>query len=416
LVLTSVESPPAPPRSAAPHRNASAAFDLAGEQGPHVLLVDDDADILRIVQFYLKKQKYNVHTAASGEEALTILNGHPDIELVLSDVMMPGMSGLDLLKAIRAEPRTSDLSVVLISAEGQTAKKVAGLELGADDYITKPFNFDELQARVRNHIRLRRLQREVLQKNDLLRTKNEQFLRDLEAARNVQLALMPSKFPDLGTYCIGARYIPLEQVGGDFFDVVSLDGGAKIGLFIADVCGHGIAAAFVTAMTKISFRNACYGVSEPGAVLAQMNRELNAVLQGGFVTAFYAVFDVQRRSIRYASGGHPPVLVARRGEPKVIELSPQSTFLGAFPLMEYPETDFQCQPGDCLLFYTDGLLETRNEKRESYGSERLAKSLLANASRGVQELINLTVFELFEYMGSTPLEDDVTLLGVEIKG
>jgi len=404
------------PTPAGLSRRANAPIDPVADGVPHVLLVDDDADILRIVQFYLKKQKYDVHTAASGEEALSVLSSHPDIELVLSDVMMPGMSGLDLLKAIRANAQTSDLSVVLISAEGQTAKKVAGLELGADDYITKPFNFDELQARVRNHIRLRRLQREVMQKNDLLRTKNEQFLRDLEAARNVQLALMPSKLPDLGTYCVGSRYIPLEQVGGDFFDVVSLDDGNQIGLFIADVCGHGIAAAFVTAMTKISFRNACYSIPDPGAVLAQMNKELNAVLQGGFVTAFYAILDLRKREIHFASGGHPSALLSRRGKPEIIELTPQTTFLGAFPELEYPVSDFQCEPGDCMLLYTDGLLETRNEKREAFGTERLAQSILHHSHQGIQELINLTVFELFDYMGSTPLEDDITLLGVEIKG
>ena len=391
------------------------AFDPVGDSVPHVLLVDDDADILRIVQFYLKKQKYNVHTAANGEDALAALKMNPGIELVLSDVMMPGMSGLDLLKAIRSEPRTSDLSVVLISAEGQTAKKVAGLEMGADDYITKPFNFDELQARVRNHIRLRRLQREVMQKNDLLRTKNEQFLRDLEAARNVQLALMPSHLPDMGAYCVGSRYIPLEQVGGDFFDVVLLEGGKKIGLFIADVCGHGIAAAFVTAMTKISFRNACFGIPDPAAVLAQMNKELNEVLQGGFVTAFYAVLDIKERVVRYASGGHPSVLLTRRGQAKIMEMPPQTTFLGAFPELEYATSEFQCQPGDYFLLYTDGLLETRNEKGDPFGAERLANSMLAHSTKGIQELINLTVFELFDYMGSTPLEDDITLLGVEIK-
>ena len=147
-----------------------------------------------------------------------------------------------------------------------------------------------------------------------------------------------------------------------------------------------------------------------------MNRELNAVLQGGFVTAFYAVLDVNERTVRYASGGHPSVLLTRRGQSKIMEMSPQTTFLGAFPELEYTSSDFQCQPGDTFLLYTDGLLETRNEKGESFGAERLANAMLAHCTKGIQELINLTVFELFDYMGSTPLEDDITLLGVEIKG
>jgi serine phosphatase RsbU (regulator of sigma subunit)/CheY-like chemotaxis protein len=382
---------------------------------PAVLLVDDDPDILRIVQFYLKKQKYQVYTATDGEEALAVLEKHPEIELVLSDVMMPGVSGLDLLKAIRADTRRVDLSVLLISAEGQTAKKVAGLELGADDYITKPFNFDELMARVRNHIRLRRLQREVMQKNDLLRAKNEQFLRDLEAARNVQLALMPSQFPESTAYRVGARYIPLEQVGGDFFDVVVLDGASRLGLFIADVCGHGIAAAFVTAMTKLSFRNACFTTDDPGELLSQMNRELLPLLQGGFITVFYAVVDVPSLSMRYASGGHPPLLVRRRGRAEIIELPPQATFLGTFEQVRYASSEFHFEKGDRLLFCTDGLLDGQNGEGHPFGIERVSRLMMEHGEQPIQELINLLVFKLFDYMGNASLEDDITLLGLEIR-
>ncbi len=383
------------------------------EQAPRVLLVDDDPDILRIVQFYLKKQKYEVFTATNGEEALVALKTHPGIELVLSDVMMPGINGLELLQEIRKSDGLSDISVVLISAEGQTAKKVAGLNAGADDYITKPFNFDELLARVRNHIRLRRLQREVVQKNELLRTKNEQFLSDLEAARSVQMALMPDHFPESDQFHIGARYIPLERVGGDFFDVVVLDDD-KIGLFIADVCGHGIAAAFVTAMTKLSFRNACFSNFDPGGVLTQMNQELCAVLNNGYVTVFYAVLDVPSMSMKYASGGHPPLLISRRGEDHVIELQSQATFLGSFEQVEFVSTPFEFQHRDRLLFCTDGIYEGHNEAGDQFGTTRIAELMMENGGQSVQELIDLLVFNLFDFIGNATLDDDITLLGLEI--
>ncbi|HUJ75350.1 MAG TPA: response regulator, partial [bacterium] len=133
----------------------------------HVLVVDDDPDILRVVRFYLAKHHYHIETAENGREALEVLARNPDIELVLSDVMMPEMSGLELLRNIRSNALLADIPVILISAEGETSRKVAGLNLGADDFITKPFNFDELTARVRNHLRLRRLQREVLVANNL---------------------------------------------------------------------------------------------------------------------------------------------------------------------------------------------------------------------------------------------------------
>jgi len=405
----------APPGGGARSHPLEHRDELGHDQLPVVLLVDDDPDILRIVQFYLKKQKYQVFTAHSGEEALALLCEQPSVELVLSDVMMPGISGLDLLKAIRQDPKLSDLSVLLISAEGHTAKKVAGLEMGADDYITKPFNFDELLARVRNHIRLRRLQREVMQKNELLHTKNEQFLRDLEAARNVQLALMPHQLPESEEFRVGARYIPLERVGGDLFDVVTLHEGKKLGLFIADVCGHGIAAAFVTAMTKITFRNACFSTDDPGDVLTQMNRELIPLLSGGFVTVFYAVVDLASKTMHYASGGHPPLLVRRKGQNTVTLLEPQATFLGSFDKVQYRSSEFDFQDGDRVIFCTDGLFEGSDSEGARFGMDRVAQLMLDNGDLPIQELVNQIVFSLFDFIGNASIEDDVTLLGLEIR-
>src|SRR5579863_7504945 len=262
-----------------------------GASEPTLLIVDDDPDILRVVRFYLSKHRYRILAAENGKAALDLLHKDPTVELILSDVMMPEMSGLELLKAVRDDPFFADIPVILISAEGETSKKVAGLNLGADDFITKPFNFDELTARVRNHLRLRRLQREVLVANDLLKQQNERFQEDLEAARTVQLALLPSELPESSSLQLGSRYLPVDRVGGDFFDVAQLDNARRTGVIVADVCGHGIAAAFITAMTKISFRGACATHSDPGAVLAAMNRQLVPNIKQGYVTAFYTIFD-----------------------------------------------------------------------------------------------------------------------------
>ena len=286
--------------------------------------------------------------------------------------------------------------------------------MGADDYITKPFNFDELMARVRNHIRLRRLQREVLQKNQLLKQQNDQFLSDLEAARSVQMALMPHVFPENDVFRLGARYIPLDRVGGDFFDVVVLDEGRKIGLFIADVCGHGVAASFITAMTKISFRNVCFTSQHPGKILEQMNQELYSYMQNGFVTVFYGVLDVPSLSFQYSSGGHPPLLVYRESATQIIELQPQATFLGFFERVEFPTDRFQFEKGDRLLFYTDGLYEGQNGDQMQFGMERVCQLVREHTKLSIQELINLLIFNLFDFIGDASLDDDITLLGMEI--
>jgi len=392
----------------------SLAVDILDGPPPTILVVDDDPDILRIVQFYLKKQNYTIFTATNGEEAVAALEEQPDIELILSDVMMPKMNGLELLKAVRTNPHMADISLILISAEGQTSKKVAGLDLGADDYITKPFNFDELMARVRNHLRLRRLQREVTLKNSLLKARNDQLTSDLEAARTVQQALMPHVLPENQYFTTGSRYIPLDRVGGDFFDIVLLDGGKKLGVIIADVCGHGVAAAFITAMTKISFRNSCFSSFNPGHVLTQMNQELFSTLQSGFVTAFYGVFDFTAQTLSFSSGGHPPLLIHQKENNQVTELPAQSTFLGFFNEVEFKTDTFPIQKGDRVLFYTDGIYEGTNQSGETFGMERVCGLIKSHADLSIPDQINKLLDGLFDFLGGEKLEDDITLLGLEI--
>lgn len=390
---------------------------------PVLLVVDDDPDILRVVRFYLTKQRYRVITTANGREALEVLEKEPDIELILSDVMMPDISGLDLLVEIRKHPRFANVPVILISAEGETSKKVAGLNLGADDFITKPFNFDELMARVKNHIRMRRLQKEVSIANrqvmeafGKVQEQNDRFQSDLEAARALQMSLMPQALPDNQYVRLGSRYLPAERLGGDFFDVVPLNGGRSLGVMIADVCGHGITAAFITAMTKISFQSACLASLDPAVVLGQMNRELTANLNAGFVTVFYGVFDQAERRFRYASGGHPPVLVHRRAEDRMIELAPQATFLGAFREVAFRTDSVELLPEDRLVFYTDGLFESQRAPDEDFGIERIRTVLQSQAGAAIQPALDGLLDALQDFMGATPFDDDITVVGMDVLG
>lgn len=393
--------------------DASAKLE-SGRIDPELLVVDDDPDILRIVQFFLSKQNFHVHAATGGQEALEMLEANENIELVLSDVMMPKISGLDLLKQLRSMEKYADIPVILISAEGETSQKVMGLNLGADDFITKPFNFDELMARVNNHLRLRRLQKDLVLANDLLKQQYEILVKDLEAAKGVQLALMPDGFPENPRYRLGSQYHPVERVGGDFFDVVPLEDGSKVGILIVDVCGHGVAAAFITAMTKITFRNACYSSSDPAAVLNLMNSELNSNLKDGYITAFYAVYDIPSKSLCYASGGHPPLLVHRRPSNEIVSLSPQATFLGIFEPVEFASDEFQLEAGDRVIFYTDGLFESHNGRMEQYGMERVTQLIKDNPDIDIQPMLDTLLKGMMGFVGDTDLDDDITLVGLEV--
>ena len=383
------------------------------EQTP-LLVVDDDPDILRIVKFFLTKQDYIVYTACNGQEAWDCLQEHTEVELVLSDLMMPIINGLDLLKLIRKDERFSELPFILVSAEGETSQKVAGLNLGADDFITKPFNFDELMARVRNHLRLRRLQRQLVIANDLLQEQNDVLLNDLETARGVQQAMLPAEFPTNKIFQIAGRYIPVEKLGGDLFDIVFLDDGKKLGVLIVDVVGHGVAAALVTAMTKVSFRNACFQSLEPAEVLARMNRELCVTLHTGYVTVFYAVLDTETLNLSYASGGHPSLLVQRRATEEMLYLDGQATFLGFFDDVEFSSDQISLQSGDRVIFYTDGIFESQDPSDQPYGMERFQAYLEGNGDKEVPLLLDGLLDDMNNFTKNRKLDDDITLVGLDI--
>ncbi|MCF6408097.1 ATP-binding protein [Chitinophaga filiformis] len=131
-----------------------------GEEKAHILIVDDNTDMRNYLQRLLEKQ-YSVDTAANGREALEKISAYPP-ELVVSDIMMPEMDGIELLHHIKHEPATSSLPVILVSARAGEEAKIEGYDIGADDYLTKPFSAKELLARVRAQIRISRLHQQAI--------------------------------------------------------------------------------------------------------------------------------------------------------------------------------------------------------------------------------------------------------------
>lgn len=119
-----------------------------------ILAVDDEEDILELVRFNLSREGYRVLCAASGEEAWNLLS-EKSVDLMVLDLMLPGMDGLELTRRLKKDPKRGRIPIVMLTAKGEEADIVAGLELGADDYVTKPFSPRVLLARVRAVIRRR---------------------------------------------------------------------------------------------------------------------------------------------------------------------------------------------------------------------------------------------------------------------
>ena len=211
-----------------------------------ILVVDDTEAYRQLLQLMLAEEKYGVLEAEDGVQALAVAaDGSPD--LILLDVMMPQKDGYQVCAELKANPRTREIPVIFLSAKAEPEDKVKGLELGAVDFITKPFSRGEILARVRMQLEIRRLSQSLQAMNVELLRRQDRQQEDLRAAANIQRSLIPSE--DLKTRFeeleLAWQFLPCESVGGDVFNLHRLDRD-HVGLFVVDVSGHGVPSAMVT--------------------------------------------------------------------------------------------------------------------------------------------------------------------------
>jgi len=238
--------------------------------------------------------------------------------------------------------------------------------------------------------------------------------RELEIAQEIQSGLLPDAGSSLEPFRAYARYLPVATVAGDFYDL--LPSGTCLGALVADVSGHGIPAALSASMLKMALRAELDHVGSPSQVLAGMNASLAGSLKGQFITAAYAAFDAENRTLRYAGAGHPPMLVQRGCDGTIEELEENGLFLGPFPAARYTEVCTTLIAGDRCVLYTDGLLEAANGQGEEFGSERLRAILAENAPLESGRLTDLIIERVASWTGyakGNPA-DDITLLIVEL--
>jgi len=255
---------------------------------------------------------------------------------------------------------------------------------------------------------------EMDEKNDIIRAQNKRMIEELEMAARLQKSLLPDTFENMNGVSFTCKYIPSIHVGGDLYDVVDL-GGGQTGFIIADVSGHGVAAALVSSMFKMSFHALAATVASPTLLMHMLNSELRPVLNEDYITAFFALTDRHTKSITYSNAGHPTPLLYKRSTDTIMELDTDGFFLGSFENGGYEEkSEENIELGDALLMYTDCILETENDKNEPYGKDRLIRcfhdairSLRGNA---VIEAIEADV-RAFNY--KDVLDDDFTVMLLE---
>jgi phosphoserine phosphatase RsbU/P len=299
---------------------------------------------------------------------------------------MPEMDGYEVCGILKATPEARDIPVIFLTGKTETEEETKGFEVGAVDYIHKPFLPAVVKARVHTHLVLREAREQLARQ--LLDINNE-----LEMAREIQLSILPHEIPKMTGLEIAARYIPMSSVAGDFYDFIILDE-KRIGILVADVSGHGLPAALIASMLKVALAAQTPHAFDPARVLAGLNQSLCGKFKHHFVTAAYVFVDMEKNSISYAGAGHPPLLLWHKSIGSASEVLENGLLLGLFSDATYSVVELLVEPGDKAVLYTDGILETRSPSEQEFGLDLLKGFLESNHNLRAELFADLLLHEL----------------------
>ncbi len=370
-----------------------------------ILIVDDVPQNIQILGTILREYGYDILFARDGLQALVQVESDPP-DLILMDVTMPDMDGFETCKRLKKMPEAQDIPVIFLTARAATEDHVKGFESGGVDYVTKPFKTLELLARIRTHLQLRR---EIQER----KRREAQMAIELKRARKIQESLLPKKLPTIPNVHIFTKFVPMEQVGGDFYQIIEQEQG-KIGIVLADVTGHGIPAALISFMVSSIFTDCIQTGRSPADVMDLANKKLIPQFPiGNLASIFYAVYDPATKMMNYVNAGHPSGLLLRSGEKDIIELGLSGTMVGILQ-HAFEEKTVQMVAGDKLLLYTDAIIDARDDTDKRLGMKNFSSFIFQHHQVPMEELLDKVYDYGLKYGRYENYEDDFTLVGLQI--
>ncbi len=368
-----------------------------------VLIVDDvKANVDVLVQALRDDHKLSV--ALDGEAALRSMEKYlPD--LVLLDIMMPGLDGYEVCRRLRAAPNTQEIPVMFLSSLDEVKNKTLGFEVGGNDYLTKPFEILEVKARVRSLLKAKAYSDAV----------KEKMAAELAVARDIQLGILPSNIAACvaGTdFDVCATLEPAREVGGDLYEVLRLDDGRLL-VAVGDVSGKGIPAALFMAVTTTFLRTMARQYRQPEEILAHLNDALAVQNpRGMFVTLLCMILDPAAGTLTCANAGHPPPVLVRAGvSPRTI-LPCTGMVSGIISGTEIGSEMLTLLPGDTLVLYTDGVTEAFDSAGTLFEEGRLLGCLGRAAGLTADETVSTVVESVRRHAAGLPQSDDLTVVAV----
>jgi phosphoserine phosphatase RsbU/P len=394
---------------------ASSTPDRLAGTGARLLVVDDDCMNSALLQERLQTEGYVVEVVNDGRAALDKLHGET-IDLVLLDIVMPDMDGYDVLKKIKADPKLQDIPVIMISGLDDLNSVARCIEIGADDYLPKPYKPVLLQARINACLEKKQLREQEQAMYRALVESQKHLAAELNEAAEYVISLLP---PPLTTGEVTTEwcFIPSTQLGGDSFGYHWLDED-NLAIYLLDVCGHGVGAALlsISAMNVLRAQSlANTDFKDPAQVLMGLNEAFQMDRQNNmYFTIWYGVFNKKNRDICYARGGHPPAVLVT-GETKEtserIELKSPGLVVGTMSGVIYRSKRHPVGKYAELYLFSDGVYEISNPEDRMWDYQEFLDSLTAELPEGKKRLDHI-VAAAKKFRGSGNFEDDYSLLRI----
>ena len=388
------------------------------------LIAEDDPVARRLASLFLEKWGYEVQAVSDGIEAWEILQQPDAPKLALLDWMMPGLDGLEICRRVR---RKTDKDIgytylIMVTSKDRKEDFIAGLEAGADDYLTKPFDSNELRIRLRTATRMLELQEKLLTSRKELTSKRQQ---EVEIGVKIQETLLLAQPPErIGRLQIAAVTEPSEEIGGDFYEFLP-QGEDILDVIVGDVMGKGVPAALLGAATKTHFVRAINeliinkgsgNLPSPQEVVMAVHKQMthHMIDMGLFLTVFYARINLKINKLEFVDCGHTHALYFSNKTGDTSTLAGENMPLGFTTAETYSQNSMDIAKGDILLFYSDGVTEAKDNGGDFFGQRRVGKILQKEAHQAPSEIVHSLLNKITEFSGSQKFSDDLTCVAVKI--
>jgi sigma-B regulation protein RsbU (phosphoserine phosphatase) len=391
-----------------------------------ILVAESNPASIKALQATLERWGYEVLTAQNGLEALDMLRNNT-IDMVITDLMMSKMDGMEFCRKIRELDTEKYIYTIFLTAKEQAKDSVKMFEAGADDFLTKPFDREELRSRIKAGMRILEMENNLHKKNHLLKEANRKIMDDLKYAANIQKSFLPDNIPNIRGVDVCWEFLPCDQLGGDMLNVLRLDE-IHYGIYVLDVSGHGISAALLSVLlSRLLSENwdilkirtnfpPYYHIVPPKNVLESLNKQfpMDSTI-GQYFTILYGIFNIYNMTFTWSNAGHPyPILIDENGAGLLTDTSGPP--IGLFKEPKYQESQLHLELNQKVILCSDGILDAMNQFDQRFSVYRMKEILRTNRKLKLNEILSNLILHVGEWTrGKGGPSDDIILFGFEQK-